>query len=142
MPATRIILADLPFRDHPVSFWQRGVWPASWVGNAAQPAGAGVTAYRLRFTCAERMTARIHVSGDERYELFLDGERIGDGPERGDLRHWLYESWDLDLPAGEHVLVARTWWLGHVGTPTPAAHAQYSVCPAFLLAAEGAAGPL
>ena len=35
---------------------------------------------------------RLRVSADERYELFLDGRRIGRGPERGTIEHWFYDS--------------------------------------------------
>jgi hypothetical protein len=77
---------------------------------------------------------RVHVSADERYELFVDGEREGRGPERGDKLNWFYETYDLDLAAGEHVIVARTWWLGPAA---PSPHAQISVRPGFFLMAEG-----
>jgi len=73
----------------------------------------------------------IHVSADERYELFLDGERVGRGPERGDPSHWYYETYQLDLKAGAHVLAARVWSLG-----PQAPLAQMSVRPGFLLCTE------
>jgi alpha-L-rhamnosidase len=75
---------------------------------------------------------RIRVSADERYELFLDGNRVGRGSERGNLEHWFYEIYDLALAAGDHVLVARVWSFGPY-----APLAQFSVRPEFLLAAEG-----
>ena len=79
-----------------------------------------------------RPDIRIHVSADERYELFLDGVRQGRGPERGAPDTWFYESFNLDLKAGEHVLAARIWALGDL-----APDAQMSSAPGFLLAAEG-----
>lgn len=78
-------------------------------------------------------TVRIHVSADNRYRLFLDGCPVGRGPERGSPERWRYESYELTLPAGEHVLLAQTWWLGDAVAPW----AQMSVRPGFLLAAEG-----
>ena len=91
-----------------------------------------VAAYRLRFDWPSSTTVRLHVSADERYELFLDGRRIGRGSERGNPEHWFYESYDVALAAGAHVLVARVFSLGPL-----APLAQFHVRPAFLLAAEG-----
>jgi len=34
----------------------------------------------------------IHVSGDNRYRLFVNGEEVCKGPARGDLAHWLLTS--------------------------------------------------
>ncbi|KPV49525.1 hypothetical protein SE17_32100, partial [Kouleothrix aurantiaca] len=63
-----------------------------WLAPATPGATPAVDAYRLRFSLAEAITARIHVSADERYELLLDGARLGRGPERGTARAWRYES--------------------------------------------------
>jgi len=108
------------------------VWPASWL---QLPAGQAF-AFRNRFDLTAPATVRLHVSADERYELRLDGRPIGRGPERGDARHWFYESYELTLSAGSHVLAARVWALGSNNSPW----AQVSVKPGFLLAAEGDLG--
>jgi hypothetical protein len=89
-------------------------------------------AVRKKFTMTSTRTLRIHVTADERYELFLDGQFIGRGSERGDQENWFFETYDLDLKAGDHVLVAKIWALGNV-----APYAQFSVKPGFLLSAEG-----
>ena len=131
----QILIADEPFSDSSRGWTQRGDWPASWVCHPeVQGTEPAVTAYRRRFRLDAAQTVGIHVSADERYELFLDGERIGRGPQRGDRENWFFETHSLDLSAGEHILVARTWWLGP-GAPSP--YAQHSVRPGFLLAAEG-----
>ncbi len=44
-----------------------------------------------KFTFDRTQTIRVHVTADERYELFLDGKRIGRGSERGDRNNWFYE---------------------------------------------------
>lgn len=113
---------------------EQGRWPADWIRcpGAAAPL---VMAFRLAFTVETAGEARIHVTADERYELFLDGERIGRGPERGDPDNWFYQTHRLALAAGEHRLSARVWALGEL-----AAEYQMSVQPGFLLAAEGAWG--
>lgn len=130
----RINIEHDPFLplNHQRSWRERGLWPARWIACADAGTPPFVTAYRLRFTCPAESVVRIHVTADERYTLFLDGLRIGRGPERGDPYNWFYESYELRLSAGDHVLVARVWALGE-----KAAMAQMSVQPGFLLAAEG-----
>jgi alpha-L-rhamnosidase len=113
---------------------RRGTWEASWVGCPDAGAPPLVTAYRLRFDWPAAGDVRLRVSADERYELFLDGRRVGRGPERGTTEHWFYDTLDLPLAGGAHVLVARVFSLGPY-----APLAQFQVRPAFLLAAEGAA---
>ena len=113
---------------------RRGVWDASWVGCAGAGVPPVVTAYRLLFDWPAAGEVRLRVSADERYELFLDGRRIGRGPERGTTEHWFYDTLEVALGAGAHALVARVFSLG-----PHAPLAQFQVRPAFLLAAEGAA---
>lgn len=120
---------------------ERGKWPCKWLTcpDAGKP--PFVTAYRLRFAMANDAVVRAHVSADERYELFLDGKRIGRGSERGDDENWFYETYDLRLDAGEHVIVARVWSMGACLTyhddPTGSPYAQMSVRPGFIFSPEG-----
>lgn len=130
---TRVLIHDDPFYpQNKNKLWrERGYWPASWIvcSNAAPPF---VAAYRLKFKVEAAATIRLHVSADERYELFVDGERVGRGPERGAPDCWFFESYEAQFEAGEHVIVARQWaWGPH------APLAQMSATPGFLLAAEG-----
>ena len=110
---------------------KRGIWPCTWV--ALEDAGKPpfVTAYRRHFVLDRDARIRVHVSADERYELFLDGARIGRGSERGDGRNWFFETYDLSLEQGEHVIVARVWSLGAL-----APYAQMSVRPGFILSPQ------
>jgi len=48
-----------------------------------------------------------------------------------DLDNWFFDSYDLDLAAGEHLLCARVWSLGHA-----APRAQISLQPGFLCAPD------
>lgn len=111
---------------------QRGLWPCAWIACPGAGSPPFVTAFRRSFPLARPARVRIHVAADERYDLYLDGTWIGRGSERGAPDVWFYETYDLDLSAGEHLLVARVWSLGE-----RAAEAQMSVHPGFLLAAEG-----
>ena len=111
--------------------WHTGAWPARWIAHPAAANLPSVTAYRRMFTLEEDITLRVHVSADERYALYLDGERIGRGPERGDRHHWFFETYTLALAAGEHCLVTLVWALGE-----HAPLAQFSVSPGFILACD------
>ncbi len=113
-------------------------WTASWIGHpTASPTDYGVFCFRKRFTLAAKPeTFVVHVSGDNRYRLYVNGTSVCVGPARGDQLHWRYETVDLapQLRAGENVLAAEVWNFGEL-RPV----AQASVKTAFLLQGHGAA---
>lgn len=133
MSATRVQLKHDPYTDRPENgFWAtRGVWPCAWIACPGADAPPFVSAYRRTFVLDQPARIRIHVSADERYDLFLNGERIGRGSERGSPDAWFFETYDLDLLPGTHTLVARVWSLG-----AQAPGAQMSVYPGFLCAPQ------
>jgi hypothetical protein len=53
----------------------------------------------------------VYISGDNRYELFVNGTRAVWGPARGDLTHWRYETVDVGpyLHSGKNLLAAVVW---------------------------------
>ena len=86
------------------------VWKASWITHPEGPQREfGVFHFRKTITLdAVPQRFMIHVSGDNRYELFVNGERVLAGPARGDLDHWRYETLDIAprFSAGRNVLAA------------------------------------
>ncbi len=66
----------------------------------------------------------IHVSADNRYRLFVNGQPVGFGPARGDMLHWRYETYDIaqHLQAGENVIAAVVW---NFGAHMPVAQHSY-----------------
>lgn len=88
-------------------------WSARWItAPDAAPFDYGVCHFRKTFELPTRPASfLIHVSGDNRYQLFVNGERVVWGPARGDLNHWRYETVDLapHLKAGRNVLAAVVW---------------------------------
>ena len=58
----------------------------------------------------------IHVTADNRYKLYVNGELVSLGPARGDLHHWRYESVDIapHLKTGKNVLAAVVWNFGEL----------------------------
>ena len=153
MSAQRILINRAPFASDAALNWQKqGLWPAHWIAvpGAAAPI---VAAYQLCWQQAQDAEFLVHVSADERYELYLDGEFIGRGPERGDAKHWFFESYQLTLSAGAHRLVARVWSQGGGATgedvqnagaagtvqqDAGAPYAQMSVAHGFLLCPNNA----
>ncbi len=132
----RVLLDHDPFADSASYSFEGSRWRGQWIGHPDHRGQeAVVLAFRRRWDCPSARRLRLHVSADERYELYLDGQRIGRGSERGDPWNWFFESYDLELPVGPHTLVARVWWLGG-GAP----YAQYSFHPALLLVAQGEGG--
>lgn len=135
----RVIIKQDPFLylDSGKKIPHQGVWECKWVSCSPALKPPFVTAYRRRFQVRGTTCMRIHVSADERYELFLNGRRVGRGSEYGSGGNWFYETYELTLTPGEHVLVAKVWSLGLLA---PAA--QISLYPGFILAAAGAHGRL
>ena len=88
-------------------------WKADWIRHPDGPEREfGVFHFRKTFTLdAAPKRFVIHVSGDNRYELFVNGQRVGTGPARGDLKHWRYATLDIapQLQAGKNVLAAVVW---------------------------------
>jgi hypothetical protein len=79
----------------------------------------------------------VHVSADNRYRLYVNGDavpylydRVSSGPQRSDVTHWRYETVDLapKLRRGRNVIAALVWnW----GAASPVA--QHSHRTGFLL---------
>ena len=133
LTSTRINYS-IPLREHTSEdrrWYRRGRWPGHWI--MAKDAGAPpfVLAFRLPFALEQAETLRFQVSADERYELYVDGRRIGRGSERGDLDNWFFETYEVALAPGRHTLVARVWAFGPM-----APYAQTSMAPGFILMPE------
>src|SRR5690606_7096692 len=91
-----------------------------------------VLEFENEFEVAEPTEVVVHVTADQRYELFLDGQLLSLGPDRSDVNHWSFASYRIHLPAGTHKLTATVAWIGD-----DAPCAQTTHRGGFLLAAEG-----
>ncbi len=107
-------------------------WTAQWIFvPQASPGDFGVYHFRHSIDLARKPAGfLVHASGDNRYQLYVNGHRVVWGPARGDLAHWRYETVDLApyLSAGRNVLAAVVW-----NFAADAPLAQISAQPAFLL---------
>jgi alpha-L-rhamnosidase len=95
---------------------ERKEWHASWIAHPTAPLReAGVFHFRKTVHLdAKPDQFVVLVSGDNRFQLFVNGQRAGEGPARGDLTHWRYESLDLApfLHAGDNLIAATVWVFG------------------------------
>lgn len=133
MISQRVFLTEDPYLHLNVgkSWHNGGKWPTSWITHPALPSGPYAVAYRKSFKLAEATTIRAHITADERYELFIDGERVSMGSERGDANNWFYETYDLELAAGPHTIVGIVWSIGE-----ERAYAQMTVAHGFLFSPQ------
>ncbi|MGI4875286.1 MAG: alpha-L-rhamnosidase N-terminal domain-containing protein [Janthinobacterium lividum] len=113
-------------------------WPAFWIATAGEPAhDYGVYRFRKELNLAAKPASFIvHVSGDTRYQLLVNGRVASRGPARSDLRHWNYETVDLApyLHPGPNAVAALVW---NEGEARP--EAQLSNRTAFILQGNGPA---
>jgi alpha-L-rhamnosidase len=91
-------------------------WSASWINDpSSDPNTPGVYHFRKEFElAAQSATFPIRVSADNRYRLYVNGIEVSNGPARGDLLHWRYESVDIatHLRPGKNVIAALVWNMG------------------------------
>ena len=115
----------------------RREWKASWITHPSAPLREPLVLHFRRTLSLPSVPAAypVRVSADNRFVLYVNGKRAGDGPARGDLNHWRYERFDLAplLKSGENLITATVWNWG-VYAPV----AQMSDRTAFLLESEAA----
>ncbi len=95
------------------SRYQTDYWPARWLVHPTAPARQyGIYHFRKTIILAQKPTRFVvHVSGDNRYRLFVNGQAVALGPARSDTQNWNYETLDLApfLQAGANTLAAQVW---------------------------------
>ena len=114
----------------------RRPWTGQWIECVGAPQrDAGVFRFRKVLELGakpERFV--VHVSGDNRFVLHVNGRRVGAGPARGDKFFWRFESFDLApfLLPGPNLLSAIVW---NFGTDAPVA--QVSLRTGFVVQGDG-----
>lgn len=97
--------------NYPAPVKQVKAWTASWVRCPDAPeADYGVMLFRKSITLSEKPESYIiHVSGDNRYKLYINGVLTSIGPQLSDTRHWRYETIDIGpyLVKGSNVIAAE-----------------------------------
>ena len=111
-------------------------WNARWISVPdTDPQGYGVYYFRKDVELAAVPADYIvHVTGDNRYKLYVNEVLVSLGPAKGDATHWNYETVDLApyLKVGKNVIAALVF---HEGPEKP--DSQISVSAGFLLQGEG-----
>jgi alpha-L-rhamnosidase len=91
-------------------------WNAYWItAPNASLHEYGVYHFRKTITLADKPSSFIvHVSGDNRYKLYVNGKLATFGPARGDIYHWNFETVDIApfLTEGNNTLAAVVWNFG------------------------------
>lgn len=106
-----------------------------WVGHSYDPLqDLGVFAFSLHPNLESvPESLLVKLSADNRYKLYVNGEMVAFGPQRGDVRHWFYDVVDLApfLKAGKNEVLALVWNFGYW-----APMAQHTVRTGFFLESE------
>ena len=116
-------------------------WPARWI--SVPESGAldyGVYYFRKDVNLATvPATYVVHVTGDNRYKLYVNEQLVSMGPAKGDALHWNYETVDLApyLNAGNNVIAALVY---NEGPTRP--DSQISISSGLLLQGEGESADL
>ena len=116
-------------------------WSARWIFAPGVSGNQyGVFHFRKTLVLPEK-PARfvVHVSADQRYQLFVNGHSVSRGPARSDTWHWNFETLDLAafLQKGANVLAAVVWNGGE-----NAQYAQMSFQTGFIAQGDGPAEAL
>ncbi len=131
----RVLITSDPVSEPEQYRFGNNGWNAFWIGDPDwNGMDAHACAFRRSVTVAEHTVIRIHVSADQRYTLYVDGIRTGFGPERGDPRNWFYQTYDLDLEPGRHVVCAIVTWTSSRGALAHLGH--FYNTPGFMVYAQ------
>lgn len=88
-------------------------WNARWISVPGEPQNTyGIYHMRKTFELGNVPEHFIvHVTADNRYKLYVNGQFISLGPARGDIYNWNFETIDLApfLKKGKNVLAAIVW---------------------------------
>jgi alpha-L-rhamnosidase len=88
-------------------------WTAKWISHPGlSESRYGVYLLRKEFTIpAKPEKFIIHVSADNRYKLYVNGTYVCNGPARGYLYRWNFESVDIAsyLHAGKNIITSIVW---------------------------------
>jgi alpha-L-rhamnosidase len=85
-------------------------WQARWIGPTEGGNQYGVYHFRKSFDLKSKPHQFVvHLSADNRYRFFVNGNYVTDGPQISDARHWRFESLDIAplLKEGKNVLAVQ-----------------------------------
>lgn len=122
---------NVPQVQYPVESWK-----AFWITHPdIKPHDYNVVLFRRNFELTIKPeTFIIHITADNRYWLYVNGQQVCFGPARSDLHHWRYETVDIApfLKTGPNVIAVRVNNWGEAK-----AEAQFSAQTGLLLQGHG-----
>ncbi len=111
------------------------IWDAYWITvPEADPYKYGVYHFRKNFELEQQPQKYIiHVSGDNRYKLFVNGQLVSVGPAKSDLAYWNFETVNIAsfLKKGKNTIASTVWNFGYYR-----AEAQISNRSGFIVQAD------
>src|SRR5215470_2148530 len=88
-------------------------WNAKWIASPDLPGKVPAVVHFRKVLNLSGVPSHfiVHVSADNAFLLHVNQQRVGNGPSKGDLAHWRYETYDLApfLHAGPNVIAATVW---------------------------------
>ncbi len=88
-------------------------WDAQWIAHQnTNLTNYGVFHFRKNFDLKAKPTKFIiHLSADNRYRLFVNGNYVSAGPARSDAMHWNFETIDIaeQLKVGKNTISVAVW---------------------------------
>lgn len=107
-------------------------WKAGWISYPEDSQYEfAVYHFRKEISLSENQQSYvIHVSADNHYKLYVNGQLVSVGPASGDLNHWKYETVDIApfLHIGKNIIGATVWNEGKYRAIT-----QFTNSTAFIL---------
>ena len=114
-------------------------WTAQWITHPSESTlDYGVFLFRNSFGLENHPSEFIiHVSADNRYRLYVNGQYVAFGPAIGDINHYRYETIDIAsyLNKGENVIAAEVFNFGEYRRA-----AQQTFQTAFIIQADESTG--
>jgi hypothetical protein len=108
------------------------IWSAKWI-TIPDISGREYGVYHFRKSFQFDSVPKqfiIHVSADNRYKLYVNGQYVCNGPARGDLMKWYFETIDIApyLNKDENIIGATVWNFSYLRP-----HAQFSDRTCFII---------
>ena len=118
---------------------ERHSWEANWITHpTASVLDYGVFLFRNEFRLERAPESLVvHLSADNRYKLWVNGQMVTTGPAKGSFNYWRYETIDLGpwLVEGDNVLAVEVF---NLGEERPAA--MFSRQTAFIFQSDKSVG--
>ena len=118
---------------------ERFSWQAQWITHpTASVMDFGVFLFRNEFYLDQvPQSLVVHLSADNRYKFWVNGQMVANGPAKGSFLYWRYETIDLGpwLKEGDNVLAVQVF---NLGEERPAA--MFSSQTAFIFQSDKSPG--